>query len=126
MAEVVEEFVAEALAFMGAGDEASDIEELDGDGAPTGNTGTVVRFAAVREIEPGAGASNLEVADCALWIDGCETRIGGIVQALRTGKGVAKKWAYGKFPAHKSAPFLHGRRSRGRGHGLTDFGACIG
>src|SRR2546423_10045736 len=34
--------------------------------------------------------------------------------------------AYGKFPAHKSAPLLHGRGNRGRGRGLTDFGTCIG
>lgn len=73
MAEVVEEFVAEALAFMGTGDEASDIEELDGDGAPARNAGTIVRFAAVGEIEAGAGTGDLEVADCALWVDGGET-----------------------------------------------------
>lgn len=75
MAEVVEEFVAEALAFMGTGDEASNIEELDRDGAPAGDAGTVVRFAAVGEIEAGAGTGNLEVADCALRVDGCETRM---------------------------------------------------
>jgi hypothetical protein len=75
VAEVVEEFITETLAFMGAGDEASNIEELDRDGAPARDAGTVVRFAAVGEIETGAGTGNLEVADCALWVDGCETRM---------------------------------------------------
>ena len=50
----------------------------------------------------------------------------GDVQDLITGKGVAVKVAYGKFPAHKSAPLLHDRVNRGRGRGLTDFGTCIG
>jgi hypothetical protein len=31
--------------------------------------------------------------------------------------------AYGKLPAHRSAPLLHGRG--GRGQGLTDFGTCV-
>ena len=79
MAEVVEEFVAEALAFMGTGDEASDIEDLDRDGAPARDAGAVVRFAAIGEIEAGAGTGNLEVANCALRVDGCETRM-GVVQ----------------------------------------------
>jgi hypothetical protein len=78
VAEIVKESVAEALAFMGAGDEACDIEELDRDGAPARDAGTVVRFAAVGEIEAGAGTGNLEVADCALWVDGCETRMGDV------------------------------------------------
>jgi len=91
VAEVVEEFVAEALAFMGAGDEASDIEELDRDGAPA-------RDAGVGEIEAGAGTGNLEVADCALWIDGCETRMGDVQDwGLTTGTGVAEKWLTGNF-----------------------------
>jgi hypothetical protein len=111
---------------MGTRDEAGDIEELDRDGAPARDAGTVVRFAAVGEVEAGAGTGNLEVADCALWVDGCETRIGGVQDwGLTTGKGVAEK-SYGKFPAHKSAPLLHGRGNRGRGRGLTDFGTCIG
>ena len=99
MAEVVEEFVAEALAFMGAGDEAGDIEELDRDGTPARDAGTVVRFAAVGEIEAGAGTGNLEVADCALWVDGCETRNGRCsgFGGLTTGTGVAEKWLTGNF-----------------------------
>ena len=75
MPEVVEEFVTETLAFMGTGDEASNIEELDRDGAPARDAGTVVGFAAIREIEARAGTGNLEVADCALRVDGCETRV---------------------------------------------------
>jgi hypothetical protein len=78
VAEVVEESITETLAFMGAGDEASNIEEFDRDGAPARDTGTVIRFAAVREIEAGAGTGNLEVADCALRVDGCETRMRGV------------------------------------------------
>ena len=35
----------------------------------------------------------------------------------------AESSAYGKLPAHKSAPHLHGRDCRGRG--LTDFGTRI-
>lgn len=98
MAEVVEEFVAEALAFMGAGDEAGDIEELDRDGAPARDAGAVVRFAAVGEIEAGAGTGNLEVANCALWVDGCETRMGDIQDwGPITGTGVAEKWLTGNF-----------------------------
>ena len=41
-------------------------------------------------------------------------------------KRCRREVAYGKFPAHKSAPLLHGRGNRGRGRGLTDFGTCIG
>ena len=63
---------------MGVGDEAGHIEELDRDRTPARDAGTVVRFAAVREIEAGAGTGNLEVADCALWVDGCEARIGDV------------------------------------------------
>ena len=114
MAKVVEEFVAEALAFMGAGDEAGDIEELDRDGAAARYAGTVVRFAAVGEIEAGAGTGNLEVADCALRIDGCETRMGRCSGLWpRSWKRCRGEVAYGKFPAHKSAPLLHGRGSSG-------------
>ena len=98
MAEVVEEFVAEAFAFMGAGDEASDIEELDRDGTPARDAGAVVRFATVGEIEAGAGTGNLEVADCSLWVDGCETRMGDVQDwDLTTGTGVAEKWLTGNF-----------------------------
>jgi uridine phosphorylase len=75
VAEVVEESITETLAFMGAGDEASDIEELDRNGASARDAGTVIRFAAVGEIEAGAGTGNLEVADCALRVDSCETRM---------------------------------------------------
>lgn len=127
MAEVVEEFVAETLAFMGAGDEASNIEELDRDGAPARDAGTVVRLAAVGEIEASAGTGNLEVADCALRVDGCETRMRDVQDGGRKyWKRRRREVAYGKFPAHKSAPLLHGRGNRGRGRGLTDFGTCIG
>src|ERR1700722_10436641 len=83
---------------MGARDEAGDIEELDRDGAPARDAGTVVRFAAVGEMEAGAGTGNLEVADCALWVDGCGTRMGDVQDwALATGKGVAEKWLTGNF-----------------------------
>ena len=99
MAEVVEEFVAEALAFMGAGDEASDIEELDRDGAPARDAGTVVRFAAVGEIETGAGTGNLEVADGTLWVDGCETRMADVQDlGLKYWNRLSqRKWLTGNF-----------------------------
>jgi hypothetical protein len=47
VAQVVEKAVAEAFAQMGAGHEAGDIEEFDGDGASAGDAGAVVGFAAV-------------------------------------------------------------------------------
>lgn len=72
VAEVVEEFVAEAFAFVGAGDEAGDVEELDGDGAAAVKAGAVVGFAAGGDVVAGAGTVDLEVADGTLGVDGCE------------------------------------------------------
>lgn len=69
VAQVVEEFVAEALALVGAGDEARDIEELNRDGATAVDTGAVVGLASVRNIVAGAGAVYLEVSDGSLGID---------------------------------------------------------
>jgi hypothetical protein len=51
-----------------------DIEEFYGDGSPAFDAGAVVGFAAVGEVEARAGAGYLEVADCALGVDGCESR----------------------------------------------------
>lgn len=58
---------------MCAGNEASDIEELDRYGAPAVDAGAVVGFAAVGDGGAGAGAFDLEVADGALRVDGCES-----------------------------------------------------
>lgn len=72
VAEIVEELVAQAAALVGAGDEAGHVEELDGHGAPAVDAGAVVGFAAVRDMVAGAGAVDLEVADCSLGVDGGE------------------------------------------------------
>jgi hypothetical protein len=59
---------------MCAWDETGDIEEFYGDGSPAFDAGAVVGFAAVGDIEAGAGAGNLEVADGALRVDGRKSR----------------------------------------------------
>jgi hypothetical protein len=57
---------------MRAGNKAGNIKEFYGDGSPPLGTGAVVGFAAVGYVKAGAGTGNLEVADCALGIDGRE------------------------------------------------------
>jgi hypothetical protein len=56
-----------------AGNETGDIEQFYGDGSSAFDTGAIVGFAAVGEIEARAGAGDLEVADCALGVDGRES-----------------------------------------------------
>jgi hypothetical protein len=123
MAEVVEEFVTEAFAFVCAGDKTRDVEEFDRDGAAASDAGAVVGFAAVREVVALAGAVDLEVAYCALWVDGCEAIVETCSGLSHLERVMWRGSAYGKLPAHKSAPLLHGRGGRGRG--LTNFGACV-
>ena len=73
MPEVVEEFVAEPFAFVGAGNETSDVKEFDRDGATARDAGAVVGSAAVGQFVARAGAIDLEVANCTLRVDSCET-----------------------------------------------------
>lgn len=47
VAEIVEELIAQALALVGAGDEAGNVEKLDGDAALAVDAGAVVGSAAV-------------------------------------------------------------------------------
>jgi hypothetical protein len=96
MPQVVEEFVAQTLAGVGAGDESGYIEEFDWHGPQAVGAGAVVGFTPVLEAESGAGALDLEVAYCALGIDCCEAGE----------RGSAREWlfegfdsTYGKFPA---------------------------
>jgi hypothetical protein len=56
-----------------AWNETGDIEKFYRDGPPAFDTGTVVGFAAVGEVETGAWARYLEIADSALRIDGRES-----------------------------------------------------
>ena len=58
---------------MCAWNEAGNIEKFYGDGSPAFDTGTVVGFTAVGEVETDAWAGYLEVADGALRIDGRES-----------------------------------------------------
>lgn len=80
--EVVKKFVAEAFAFVGAGNETRDVEEFDRDGATAGDAGAVVGSAAVGEVVARAGAVDLEVANCTLRVDGCEASMENLVQDL--------------------------------------------
>jgi hypothetical protein len=56
-----------------AWNETGDIEKFYGDGSSAFDTATVVGLAAVREVKACAGAGDLEIADCALGIDGRES-----------------------------------------------------
>ena len=60
---------------MCAGYQSSDIEKLDGYGAPAGDTGTVVGFAFGFQGEASAGTGDLEVSDCALGVDCGEGKV---------------------------------------------------
>jgi hypothetical protein len=53
-------------------DESSDVEEFDGDRPTAGNAGAIVGFTSIAEVETLTGAFDLEVANCALGIDGRE------------------------------------------------------
>ncbi len=74
MPQVVQEFVAQPFAFMSARYQAGDIEEFNGYGSPSINTGAVVGFATIREVVAGAGAGYLKVANCSLRVDGGKSR----------------------------------------------------
>jgi hypothetical protein len=56
-----------------AGNETGDIEQFYGDGSSAFDAGAIIRLAAVGEVEARAGAGDLEVADCALGVDGRES-----------------------------------------------------
>lgn len=73
LSEVVEELVAQSAAEVGPGDKAGNVEELDGDRPFPAAADAVVGGAEGLFIDAGAGAVDLEVADCALWVDGGET-----------------------------------------------------
>lgn len=89
MAEVVEEFVAEAFALVGTRDQSGDVEEFDGDATGTVLTSAVVGFAATlkgwsgvglrglvaREGGAGAGAGEVEVAYGVVGLDGGEGKV---------------------------------------------------
>lgn len=124
MPEVVEKLVTETFAFVGTGNEARDVEEFDRDGATAGDTGAVVGSAAVGEVVARAGAIDLEVANCPLRVDSGEASMETLFRILcRLEKVMWGDSAYGKLPAHRSAPLLHG--PGGRGRELTDFGTCV-
>ena len=120
MPEVVEEFVTETFALMGAGHKTGHVKELYGDGAAAIDARAIVGFAAVGEVVTSAGAVNLEIADRTLRIDGGEARM-ETVQDYTALRWYMMGSAYGKLPADKSAPHPYGRGGRGRGRGLTDF-----
>lgn len=70
--QVVEEFVAETLALVGAGHQTGDIEELNGHRTAAIGAGAVVGFAPFGDAVAGTGAVDLEVADGSLGVDRCE------------------------------------------------------
>lgn len=73
VAQVVEELVAQTLALVGAGNEAGDVEQLDGDAALAVDAGAVVGAAAIRDAVACAGTVDLEIAYRALRVDGGES-----------------------------------------------------
>jgi hypothetical protein len=83
--EVVEKLVTETFAFVGAGNEARDVEEFDRDGATAGDAGAVVGSAAVGEVVARAGAIDLEVANCTLRVDSGEA-------SMETCSGSCANW----------------------------------
>lgn len=81
MSEVVEEFVTQPFAFVRAGDETGNVEQLDGHAAPAVDARAVVGFTSVLEVVARAGAVYLEVAYCTLGVDGCEPDYGILISS---------------------------------------------
>jgi hypothetical protein len=71
--QVIEEAIPQTFAHVCAGNEAGDVEELNGDRAPAVDAGAVVGFTSFGDVHTGAGAFNLEVADGSLGVDCCES-----------------------------------------------------
>jgi hypothetical protein len=88
--QVVEELVAQPLALVCARHEPGHVEQLDGHAAPAVDACAVVGPASVGYAVARAGAVDLEVADGALRVDGCESGggAGGVSERLEVGMGV--------------------------------------
>lgn len=73
MAQVVQELVAQPFALVRARNEPGDVEELDRYRSSAVDASAVIWSAAVRDVVACACAVDLEVSDCSLGVDGCET-----------------------------------------------------
>lgn len=85
---------------MCAGHQTSYIEKFDGHGAPAGGAGAVVGFTFGLQREAGAGAGDLEVADCALRVDCGEGEVSWWVGELRVDE---VRWGNGVLPTLEEA-----------------------
>jgi hypothetical protein len=73
VSQVVQEPVSETFAHVCAWHETSNIKKFYRNGSPSFDTAAVVGFATVGEVEAGAWAFDLKVADGTLGVDGCES-----------------------------------------------------
>lgn len=74
MPQVIKKFVPKTLPLMRTRNESSDIKKLNGNRPPPIYAATIVRPASFGEIISAASAVNLQVANGALWVNGCEAR----------------------------------------------------
>ena len=75
MPQIVKELIPKSFSLMCPRDQSSNIKEFDRHRPPPTKAGSIVRFASIGDVEPGAGARYLEVANSSLRIDGGETAV---------------------------------------------------
>jgi hypothetical protein len=73
MTQIIKELIAQSLSFMRARNKTRYVEEFDGNGSAAGDAGAVVGFAARLEVVARTCAVDLQISNCALWVDGCES-----------------------------------------------------
>lgn len=95
VAQVIQEFVAQSFAEMGAGYQAGDVQELDRYRSLAVNAAAVVGPTAIRHAKATAGTRHLQVADGALRINGGEREVAdlarGVRQGVQSGR-LARRW----------------------------------
>lgn len=72
MPQIVQEPIPKPLPQMRPRHEPGHVQELDGHATAPGDAGAVIGCASGLQGEAGAGAGDLQVADGALGVDGCE------------------------------------------------------
>jgi hypothetical protein len=82
--------------------ESGDVKKLDRNGSAAGYAGAVVGFTSFGEVEALAGAFDLEIANCALRVDCCES--GNLIS--RDLFAFKYHLAYGKLPADSIVSLL--------------------